>query len=301
MLDYPALRAVAAVVQSGSFDRAARLLNVTPSAVSQRVKQLEERLGAALIVRGQPCTATEQGDRLCRHMERVGMLEHGLFSQMPGLADAALQPVTLQIAVNADSLGTWFLAGVADYARTSDHLVSVVIEDQDHTAEWLEKGRVVAAVTSLDKPVTGCRRMALGRLRYQATASPDFMRRHFSDGVSLHTLRRAPAMMFNQKDRLQDQWIEAVFGKSVAHPSHWLPSTQSFVDGALAGIGWGMNPVMLAREHLASGRLVELVADSPVDVPLYWQVNRLSADSLAALTGAVVTAARGKLLPLENG
>jgi LysR family transcriptional regulator (chromosome initiation inhibitor) len=78
MLDYPSLAALAAVVREGSFERAARVLNVTASAVSQRVKLLEERLGSVLVVRGQPCSATDAGRLLCRHVERVGMLEQDL-------------------------------------------------------------------------------------------------------------------------------------------------------------------------------------------------------------------------------
>lgn len=298
MLDYAALRALAAVVQTGSFDKAAQQLNVTASAVSQRIKQLEERLGAVLVVRGQPCVATEQGDWLCRHMERVGILEDELFVRLPGLErEASRQPVTLHIATNADSLGTWFLDGIADYACSSEHLLNVAVDDQDHTADWLAKGRVVAAVTSLEKPVVGCRAVGLGALRYHATASPDFVKRHFPAGVTPEALRRAPALMFNQKDRLQARWIEAMFGKSVSHPSHWLPSTQSFVDAALAGMGWGMNPELLVSEHLRQGRLVELVPNSPVDIQLYWQVNRLSAQALGELTRAVAAAARAKLIP----
>lgn len=298
MLDYAALRTVAAVVQSGSFERAAQQLSVTPSAISQRVKQIEERLGVVLIVRGQPCTATEAGDWLCRHMERVGMLEGELFAQMPGLAAVAdRQPVTLHIAVNADSLGTWFLPGLAAYARGSEHLVSLAVDDQDHTAEWLAKGRVVAAVTSFDKPVSGCRSIGLGSLRYRATASPAFVARHFPGGVTAEALSRAPAILFNPKDRLQAVWIERVVGRPVLHPSHGLPSTQAFVDGALAGMGWGMNPEMLVREHIRAGRLVELIADTPMDISLNWQVNRLSADGLSDLTREVVKAARTSLLP----
>ncbi|KAA2220989.1 LysR family transcriptional regulator, partial [Salinarimonas soli] len=42
MLDYAGLSALAAVVRQGSFERAAGTLGVTPSAVSQRVRALEE-------------------------------------------------------------------------------------------------------------------------------------------------------------------------------------------------------------------------------------------------------------------
>lgn len=158
MIDYVAARTVAMIVQTGSFEAAAQALHVTPSAVSQRVRQLEERLGAVLIDRGTPCTATERGAWLCRHMDHVGLLERALMAHLPGLADAgAGERVTLNIATNADSLGTWFLPALAEAARVTDHLVSIAIDDQDHTADWLRRGRVLAAVTALDQPVRGCR------------------------------------------------------------------------------------------------------------------------------------------------
>lgn len=299
MLDYSALRAVAAVVQTGSFEKAARQLGVTPSAVSQRVKQLEERLGAVLIARGSPCTATETGAWLCRHMEMVGMLESDLLTRLPVLepTDAARQPVTLHIATNADSLATWFMEAVASFARTSGHLIDVAIDDETHTAEWLQTGRVLAAVTALEKPVPGCRRLALGALRYHATASPDFMARHFPGGVTPEALSRAPALTFNQKDGLQRRWIRETLACEVSPPTHWLPSTQSFVAASLAGMGWGVNPAPLVADHLAAGRLVELIPGRPLDVRLSWQISRLAAGPLSGFTRAVTTVARRTLLP----
>lgn len=298
MLDYSALRAVSTVVQTGSFEKAAGILNVTPSAVSQRVKQLEERLGVILIARGNPCTATEKGDWLCRHMENVGMLEGELFEHLPALLDPG-EPrprVTLHLATNADSLGTWFVAAVSNFAKRSQYLLNIAIDDEDHTAEWLQRGRVIAAVTSLEKPIQGCRRMSLGILRYHATASPEFIARHFAQGVTPETIIDAPALTFNQKDKLQSRWIRQTLGEDLTYPTHWLPSTQSFIDASLSGMGWGMNPTQLAREHLDSGRLVELIPDTPLDIPLYWQMNRLAADRLNELTREVTTVAKHHLL-----
>ncbi|MDO1581320.1 LysR family transcriptional regulator ArgP [Rhizobium oryzicola] len=298
MLDYSALRFVQAVVQSGSFEKAAVLLNVTPSAVSQRVKQLEERLGAVLIVRGNPCTATEKGDWLCRHMENVGMLERELLEHLPSLADprGPEHRVTLQVATNADSLGTWFLDAAAAFSKQSPYLLNIAVDDEDHTAEWLQRGRVIAAVTSTEKPVAGCRRYSLGALRYHATASPDFVDRYFPDGVTADALAKAPCLTFSQKDRLQRDWMRLTFGADIQSPSHWLPSTQAFLDASLAGMAWGMNPEPLTRPHLHSGALVELVANSPLDVALYWQINRLATDRLADLTRSVTEAAKRVLI-----
>ncbi|KWT80039.1 LysR family transcriptional regulator ArgP [Agrobacterium radiobacter] len=298
MLDYPAMRAVALVAQTGSFEKAAQVLCVTPSAVSQRIKQLEERLGVVLIVRGNPCVATEKGEWLCRHMDHVGMLESELFRQLPALAEtgAAAERVTLNIATNADSLGTWFLDAVSRFTGGSDYLVNIAVDDQDHTVEWLRAGGVLAPVPAPAKPVQGCRVTPLGVLRYPATASPDFMARHFADGVTPVTLARAPGLTFNQKDRLQASWIREALGEDVSYPTHWLPSTDGFVKASLAGMGWGLNPVQLVGEHLEAGGLGEGVPGAPLDIPLYWQVNRLAAERLGALTSHMVETARAVLL-----
>ena len=118
MLDYPSLAAVAAVVREGTFERAAAALGITPSAVSQRVRGLEERLGAILIVRGQPCQPTALGRTLCAHLDRVRLLEHDLAPAL-GPAAGAGERLTVPVAVNADSLATWFPTAAAAFARAS--------------------------------------------------------------------------------------------------------------------------------------------------------------------------------------
>lgn len=298
MLDYGAIEAVAKVVETGSFEKAARALNVTPSAISQRIKNLEERIGVVLISRGNPCTATDKGEWLCRHIEHVGMLERELFNELPTLADpdAPQQRVTLHIATNADSLGSWFIKAISGFTKESRYLLNIAVDDQDHTAEWLRHGRVMAAVTALDRPVQGCRIVPLGILQYHATASPDLIQHYFSHGVSPQTLATAPMLTFNQKDRLQNLWVNENLGKNIPCPTHWLPATQSFVDACLEGMGWGMNPALLVKDHLASGKLAELISGTPLDVPLYWQVNRLAAERLEPLTRHVVNIARRNLV-----
>jgi LysR family transcriptional regulator (chromosome initiation inhibitor) len=294
MLDYALLTAVAAVVREGSFERAARVLNVTPSAVSQRIKLLEERLGRILIVRGQPCAPTEAGRLLCRHVERVGMLEQDLRTDLPNLAQSGQdgERVTLRVAVNADSLGTWFIHAMAEFLDTERALFDVALDDQEHTVEWLRSGDVLAAVTANARPVQGCDSVPLGRLRYVAVASPAFVRRHFPDGVTASSLATAPTLTFNRKDRLQAQWIRRVCRRDVDSPTHWLPSTQAFIDASVAGVGWGMNPASLVQTHLQAGTLVELVPGRTLPVPLYWQHTRLQVPMLSRLTRAVVSAAR---------
>lgn len=293
MLDYAALNALATVVREGSFERAARALNVTPSAVSQRVKLLEERIGGALLVRGQPCVATEAGLQLCRHVERVGMLEHELRDALPVLgAGEAGERVTVRVAVNADSLATWFVGAAAAFSQQHGALLDLTVDDQDHTAERLRSGAVLAAVTALAQPVAGCNSEALGTMHYVAAASPAFVQSHFATGVGARTLARAPSLVFDRKDALQARWVRRICHREVETPRHWLPSPQAFVEAARAGMGWGMHPLSMVAQALRDGSLVELVPGSRLPVPLYWQQARAAPRLLARLGDCVRAASR---------
>lgn len=276
------LSALASVLRRGSFEAAAAELHVTPSAISQRIKALEDRVGTSLINRASPCTGTPHGLRLAKHAEDVGLLEAQLSRELKLETDTG--PVRLRIAVNADSLATWFVQAMA---QVPDLLFDLVIDDQDHSADWLKRGEVSAAICASGKPAAGCDTHPLGAMRYIATASPQFMDRWFPDGPTEAALAQAPCLTFNAKDALQRNWIRAATGVKLSPPTHFLPSTHAFVDAARAGLGWGMNPAPLVRGPIRNGRLVPLIANTPLDVPLTWQVSRIMAPSLEPLTRAV--------------
>jgi LysR family transcriptional regulator, chromosome initiation inhibitor len=292
MLDPAHLMALTAVHRRGSFDLAASTLHVTPSAISQRIKALEETMGTLLIRRGQPCTATAAGLRLIRHHDEITLLERALTDDLRGPVPG---PATLRIAVNADSLATWVIPALA---ATSGFLFDLVIDDQDVSADWLKRGEVSAAITGHPGPLQGCDTLPLGALRYRATASPGYVDRWFAGGISADTLSRAPALTFSDKDRLQDVWVarQTVGANRTAFPSHRMASSQAFVDACVAGLGWGLNPDPLITRHLADGRLRELVPGAHLDVPLYWQFARLTAQAIAPLTQAIRAAARNTLI-----
>lgn len=295
MIDTYLLQTVAAVVREGSFERAAQRLHLTPSAVSQRVRLLEDRLGTALVLRGQPCSATEAGAKLCRHADMVGLLEDELHRQLPATASASSAHSSLRIAVNADSLATWFLPALAEFAQTGLAWVDVTVADQDQTAEALRRGQVLAAVTSQAAAVPGCRSRKLGALRYVATASPRFMARWFAHGVNAESLSVAPSLVFNQDDRLQERWVKRLLRRTLPLPAHRLPSSDAFVRAALADMGWGMNPLPLVAPLLASGALVELLPERSLDIPLYWQYATLEALVLQHLSDCVLRHAAQEL------
>ena len=289
MLDPAQLAALAAIHRRGSFDLAAAELHVTPSAVSQRLKALEERIGTLLIRRGAPCTATETGLRLIRHHDEVALLEHALAADLPGIAPG---PATLRIAVNADSLATWVIPALA---ATPGFLYDIVIDDQDVSQDWLRRGEVAGAITSNPGPLQGCETLALGALRYRATASPAFFERWMPHGPTAEALASAPALTFSDKDRLQHIWVDRVTGGQASRagfPSHRLASSQGFVDACRAGLGWCLNPEPLVADLIATGALIDLSPTRPLDVTLYWQFARLTAPATATLTSALHAAAR---------
>jgi LysR family transcriptional regulator (chromosome initiation inhibitor) len=61
---------------------------------------------------------------------------------------------------------------------------------------------------------------------------------------------------------------------------------------ACAGFGWGLVPELQVEQELASGALVEIIPERPLDVPLYWHHWRSGGELLATLTGHLQRAAR---------
>lgn len=286
MIDRAALAAFAAVLHTGSFEAAAAQLRVTQSAISQRIKSLEEAMGTTLIRRTRPATPTGAGQRLWAHAEAVGLLERGLARDLAGVLPDAATPV--RIAVTADSLATWVLPALA---AVTGVLFDLVIDDQDHSADLLRAGEVAAAITASARPVPGCDAVPLGGLRYIGFAAPAFVSRHFPQGVTAQSLASAPALTFNRKDSLQRSWAEAVTGARLQPVTHYLGSTHGITEAACAGLGWGLNPDTLIDPLIAAGKLVDLAPSVRIDTPLFWQVPRQNAAALADLTHALRRAA----------
>lgn len=294
MLDYPGLEALAAVLREGSFDRAARRLHVTPSAVSQRIKLLEERMGQVLVLRGTPCTGTDAGRQLCLHLEQVALLENQLRKNHPHLLQsAASRAPTLKLAVNADSLSTWFMPAIAAFCAGGNELLDLRIDDQEHTAERLRQGEVIAAVTTGGQVIAGCDSWPLGEMDYLAAASPSYVAQHFADGVTATALAQAPLLIYDRKDRLPEQWQQAQGHAVRSHaPRHYLPSSAGYVQACEMGLGWGVHPAAMVREHIARGRLVELRPGKRIALALYWAHPRSARSALDRLTQCVLAAAR---------
>ncbi len=287
------LDALVAIADHGSFEAAARQLHITPSAVSQRIRALEAAAGRVLVSRGTPCRPTPQGEWLVRLGRQTRLLQVEASQAL-----AAASSVELPVAVNADSLATWFRDVFAEAAAWDATAIRLHVEDQAYSHKLLRSGDVLGAVTSEPEAVQGCSVEPLGGLRYVPAAAPalaDRWRRGRSpDWAAM------PSMVFNDKDELQRELLRR---HGITHAPaivHQVPSSADFYAAVRAGLGWGMLPEPQASADLAAGRITRLSPDV-IDVPLYWQRWRLDSARLSALTGAVRSAARRHLLPGRAG
>jgi LysR family transcriptional regulator, chromosome initiation inhibitor len=290
-LNQAQLDALVAIAELGSFDAAARQLHVTPSAVSQRIRALESAAGQVLISRGTPCRPTPHGEWLVRLGRQTRLLHDEVRHALAGAT-----AVELPVAVNADSLATWFRHVLGEAAGWHATTLRLHVEDQAYSQELLRRGDVLAAITSDPSPVQGCGVEPLGALRYLPVAARPLAQRHGHGQARQWTPDWAamPALVFNAKDDLQ---YELLRRHGVGQPPavvHQVPSSADFCAAVRLGLGWGMLPEPQARDGLDRGDLVLLSADV-IDVPLYWQRWRLDSPRLSALSDAVLAAARRHL------
>jgi LysR family transcriptional regulator (chromosome initiation inhibitor) len=276
---------LAAAVDHGSLDAAATALHITPPAVSQRIRQLEHVTGQVLLIRSRPVQATAAGLAVLRFARQVEHLD-SVTRQELGLHGRS---VSIPIGVNADSLATWLLAPLTKLASSSSITFDLHRDDQEHTLELLERGVVLAAVTSQPEPVPGCSVRPLGAITYRAAASASYARRWLAGGPTPSALESAPLVDFDRRDELQSLWLKAMGADPAAPPRHRIPSTSDMTHAIRMGLGWGMVITIEGHDHSAG---LQLLGGEPVAVPLYWQQWRASSDLLDSVATHIEEAAR---------
>lgn len=293
------VRTLLAVVDEGTFDAAAGALHVTPSAVSQRVKALEQRVGRVLLIREKPVRPTDSGEVIVRFARQLARLEHDAQDAL-GLTGAG-EATRVSIAVNADSLATWFLPALTRVPEELRPCYELLREDEQHTARLLREGLVMAAITSAPDAVAGCSVRALGRMRYVPCAAPAFAERWLGvgSGVRLQeVIVDAPVVFFDRRDEFQNAFVRRLTrGRPAGARRHYVPTSEGFVDAVVAGMGWGMVPAAQAERLLDTGRLVNLAPDRTAHAPLFWQQWKLDSPALTAVAEAVAAEAAETLDP----
>lgn len=267
MLDYKGIEALYTVQELQSFDAAAKRLHITQSAISQRIKGLEEHYGEPVLIRTLPYKPTRLGEYLIGHYKRVGLLEESLKKQ---IHRATVKP-HIAIAINRDSLETWFLDLIGQKEIFNHVTLEIIADDQELTLDYLRKGLVSACLSTSPKEIAGGKAAFLGNMEYLLAASPEFIKKHFSKGDQKKCLLKAPAIKFDKNDQLHDKYLEKFFGiNSQELDSHLIPSVRGFKKYAVLGYGYALIPKIDILEELQSGQLVLLYPGKVWQVPLYW-------------------------------
>jgi LysR family transcriptional regulator (chromosome initiation inhibitor) len=293
-----------ALVDEGTFEAAAQRLHMTQSAVSQRIKQLERTAGQVLVQRTTPVVTTAAGDVVLRYARQVQLLADDAAVELGadgagagGPGGAGRLGTSIAVAVNADSLATWFLEALAALPPEVGAVFDLHREDQENTTSLLRSGTVLAAVTSTREPLQGCSSEPLGLMRYRAVASPGFVDRWLGGVPTMGRVDAAPMLDFDRSDQLQRGFLRASLGYDPRPPRTFVPSSADFARAARLGLGWGLLPEAQCLGLLADGSLVELAPGEHVDLALYWQRWALSSRLLDTLTESVRRSAAEVLLP----
>ena len=292
-LDYRALAVLDAVASHGSFDKAALALGITQSAVSQRIKALEDASGRLLIIRGQPAVPTGLGQRLIVHHRNVKLMEASLDID---LGNSVSMP-EIAIAIDADSLATWFPDTLYALLAPPRCQLDVRLADSDSALQMVRDGSVFGCVaaesgTALDA-AAATSITPLGMLRYVCVATPVFAGHWFGDGFSAEAVQLAPAVV--GQHGLLARFLAEQLSMREPFPHHTLPVETARRGCVLDGLAYGLMPQRLAAPALATERLVDLLPGSTLDVPLSWHAWTLDTPFTKLLSEQIVKSARDYL------
>ena len=283
------LAALEAITDTGTFEAAARRLGVSTSAISQRIRALESALGRVVVQRGSPSAPTPDGEVVLRSARQQALLAAEMAAELalddPTEAHAVTgarssTAIELSVAINADSLATWFPATLRKAADWNCRL-RLVVADENNTAELLRSGQVMCAVSSSGTRVAGCRVERLGAISYSPVVAPGLL----ADGATASTL---PVVHFDADDDLQDLALRAA-GLPAAAPRAIVPTTAGLAEAIEAGLGWGMLPAAQLADHPG---LVAVPGLAGLERTLFWHRWSIASASLDLLTTAVHRACR---------
>ncbi|WP_261815992.1 LysR family transcriptional regulator ArgP [Vibrio gallicus] len=291
-LDYRWIETLDAVIKSGSFERAAELLFISQSAVSQRIKQLESWANGPVLIRESPLKVTAMGKKLLGLYRQVKLLEDEIFPQLPDKQ----QVFPLAIATNADTVATWLIPALKSFIAQHNVELNLIVDDERRTVNKLKNGEVVGAISSVARPLPSCETLFLGQMKYVCVATPSFIERYFSHGKLSELIHSAPEIAFEPYDVMNENFVASQFGESRGvNIKHSVRSSEACVSMTLASLGYCVLPELQIKEHIASGALIDLAPGEFESNALYWHYWPTSKGVLAHLTSALKTHAKGNL------
>jgi LysR family transcriptional regulator, chromosome initiation inhibitor len=296
VFDRQQLEAFFAVVESRHFGEAAKRLNVTRGAISQRLKALEIAAGCPLVMRDGNIP-TLAGEALLRHIRVLQMLEADTLRH---IKPTGRQCARISVAVNADSLATWFEPIAWEIAKENVAL-ELLVDDQDHTLPLLARGEAIGCVSTSHDPPTGFLAEPIGAMEYECVASPAFTETYFSKGLGLHSILAAPAVLYNRKDGLHEVFLETFLDFGVrGYATHFFPSPFALLEAIKIGVGYGLVPCSQACPLIEAGDLVPLAPNHRIQVNLYWHHWETAPSNAQAISDLVIREARKVLIQPDD-
>lgn len=299
MLNYTHLEALLAVKREGSFEKAGKALGITPIAIARRIEKLGVTLGATLLNR-KPTRPTKAGEALCSYAEQIEAVEHQLLDEQRAIGLQSADPIdsgnSLKIAISDDNLTGWFQKVLKNHLPFNErHLLDITVIDSDHSYELMKSGDVIAALSGAREPVYGFKVHHIGCVAHRAVASPDFINRHFKDGITAESISIAPSLRYDSQDGLVLQWLEQVFETAAQASSMRLPCRKTIMDSCLRGTAWGVLLDHKITQNIADGTLIEIVPETPVQKDLYWHVSSAMVEPIAKITASIRKASLSQL------
>ncbi len=297
MLDYRGLEALFTVIQLQSFELAAKKLHITQSAISQRIKVIENFYGTPLLIRTHPYKSTQLGESLLGHFKQLMLLEDNLNAQ---INDWQTLP-RITIAINRDSLETWFIKVIAQSPIFSKIMLEIIADDQEITQEYLKKGLAAACLSTSSQAISGCHVTPLGNMDYVMVASPEFKQQYFKKKNNRQNLLSAPAVIFDNNDKLHDRYMKKFFDIDEAHPQcHVVPSVAGFREFAIRGYGYALIPRIDIEHELKTGKLQQLFPTKIWKMPLYWHHWAIQPALYKQFNAYIIKIAKDRLLDTKK-
>jgi len=279
------LRIFAAVAQARSYRRAATLLNLSPSAVSQAMRRLEESLGLPLLNRSTRSVAlTAAGERLLaqslpalRELEQAFASVRALTGELSG---------SLRLSVPRSAARLLLAPIVARFVRAHPQ-VQVELSTQDEMVDIIERGFDAGVRFAERLPADMVAVPLSAAQRFIVVATPELLSRVGAPQTPQDLLERpcirqrfASGGLFHWEfvNQGQDLTLDVRGPLTVDDQSVVLPM-------ALQGLGFAYVYEQAASEHLASGRLQQVLADfCPVGTAfsLYYPGRRQASPALRA-------------------
>ena len=251
-----ALRAFEAVARRESIKDAADELCVTPGAVSQQIRKLEEDLGMPLLIRR---------NRAIEVTPPARVLAAGLTDALSRIREAvqAAQPNSdegcLVVACPPAFAMKWLVPRLCTFVDAHPDIDLRMLPHDDLAGLAVQGADVQIRLGT--EPAEGLESESLGEETFIPLMSPAFAERHGIDTPA--DLLRVPLVSYKHDGLFPEAptWVDWFGARHLPEPEDsrffgFGGQVEQAIDAAVSGLGAVLGPQVLAARDLAAGRLV---------------------------------------------